>query len=141
MLYDYVKVTLASNIPLHIFTVGILISICHLHRCIYSDFLHIYVVQNIIDFHCVDLENDLHFCYSKYQLFIVEGQAQPCLHNGLNETITPSKIPLTLEVEAGVKSIKGSSLEMGTIGHFSLCYYAVVQEKVCDAIGNLKNFA
>jgi len=66
---------------------------------------------------------------SKYQLFIVKGQAQPCLPNGLNETISPSKLPLTLEIEAGVTPIRGISLEMGTIGYFSFCYYAVIQEK------------
>ena len=80
-------------------------------------------------------------CCSKYQLFVVKGQAQPCLPNGLNETISPSKLPLTLEVEAGVTSIKGISLEMGTFGFFRFCYYAVIQEKVCDVIGHLANFA
>ena len=69
----------------------------------------------------------------------MEGQAQSCLHSGLNEAIAPSKVPLIIEVETGVKAIKGLSLEMGTFGTFGLCYYAVVQEKVCDVLKTLKN--
>ena len=61
---------------------------------------------------------------------IVQGSAADCSRASIVEILDAIKLPLIIEFRPGVKEIKGISLEMGTIGNHTLCYRAVLQEKV-----------
>ena len=45
--------------------------------------------------------------------------------------IRPSSLPMTLEFKPGVKAVNGTSLEMGTLGNYTLCFQAIVEDRVC----------
>ena len=53
------------------------------------------------------------------------------LRNSTIENISPSRLPLTLEFKPGIKAVQGIALEMGTLGNYTLCYQARIQDKVC----------
>ena len=72
--------------------------------------------------------------YSWYRLFFTNGIAKECsqaLQDSAREDISPSRLPLTLEFKPGIKAIQGMKLEMGTLGNYTLCYQAIIQDKVC----------
>ena len=72
----------------------------------------------------------MNFSSSEYRLYIVQGFAAQCSQSGIVENILPSKIPLALEVNPAIKAIAGISLEIGTVGNYSLCYHAVIKNQV-----------
>ena len=74
---------------------------------------------------------EIFFHYSWYRLFFMNGNAKACsqeLQN--NENVSPSRLPLILEFKPGIKAIQGIALEMGTLGNYTLCYQALIQDKV-----------
>ena len=73
-------------------------------------------------------------CFSWYRLFFIKDNASRCsqaLQNTISENINPSRLPLTLEFKPGIKAVQGIALEMGTLGNHTLCYQAIIQDKVC----------
>ena len=76
------------------------------------------------------------FSFSEYQISIAVGQLTQCSHSNPKDVIDPSKIPLILEVTQAVRKINGTSLEIGTIGNYTLCYTAVIKGQVGDVKTN-----
>ena len=72
--------------------------------------------------------------FSWYRLFFIKDNASRCsqaLQNTISENINPSRLPLTLEFKPGIKAVQGTALEMRTLGNYTLCYQAIIQDKVC----------
>ena len=77
------------------------------------------------------------YYFSWYRLFFTADNVKDCLQalqNSVSENISPSILPLMLELKPGIKAIQGTKLEMGTLGNYTICYQAIVQDKV--GIGN-----
>ena len=53
------------------------------------------------------------------------------LANSVVDHIRSSSLPLTLEFKPGVKTVRGTSLEMGTLGNYTLCFQAIIEYRVC----------
>ena len=66
----------------------------------------------------------------QYRLSIVQGSAADCSQAGIIEVINDSKLPLIIDLKPGVKKVEGLSLEVATIGNHTLCYQAVLKDKV-----------
>ena len=52
--------------------------------------------------------------------------------NSVSDNISPARIPLMLTFTPGIKNVNGTVLEMGTVGNYTLCYQALIEDKVCS---------
>ena len=58
------------------------------------------------------------------------NECSEALLNSVSDNISPAKIPLMLTFTSGVKNVNGTVLEMDTVGNYSLCYQALIEDKV-----------
>eukprot|EP00112_Aurelia_sp_Birch-Aquarium-sp1_P008512 Seg194.3_Seg194.2 transcript_id=Seg194.3_Seg194.2/GoldUCD/mRNA.D3Y31 product="Coagulation factor VIII" protein_id=Seg194.3_Seg194.2/GoldUCD/D3Y31 len=72
--------------------------------------------------------SDINGPISKYELTVVNGHTQ-CLSQPTGIPVTVPSVPITLTFEAGIKAVKGVSLDIETVGNFTLCYRAVINNK------------
>ncbi|XP_065069850.1 receptor-type tyrosine-protein phosphatase S-like isoform X1 [Rhopilema esculentum] len=72
---------------------------------------------------------DINGPVSEYQLSFVEGKAMSCQPSGSAETFLPSKLPLQLEFQPGIKSVTHISTELKTLANYTICYRAATTDK------------
>ena len=58
------------------------------------------------------------------------AECSKSVQNSVSENINPARLPLMLQFKPGIKAIQGTKLEMETLGNYTICYQAVVQDKV-----------
>ena len=106
---------------------------------LYLDFLSLYVL-NELEYASSLVKQNLPY-FSWYRLFFTAGEGEQCSNSGKiidSENISPSRLPLTLEFKPGIKAVQGIKLEMDTLGNYTICYQAVVQDTV-GIITNVNN--
>jgi len=72
------------------------------------------------------------FDISFYRLLFMADNTTECsraLLNNAIDHISPSRLPLTLHFKPGVKTVQGTTLEMETLGNYTLCFQALSQDE------------
>ena len=57
-------------------------------------------------------------------------ECSKALHNSVSDNISPARIPRLLTFTPGITNVNGTVLEMGTVGNYTLCYQALIEDKV-----------